>query len=188
MSEAPSIAIFAASPARGHYWAEVAHLAGFEVCGSDGDQLPDLCLLEEGATIPPQTAIKSITIEKSSLPIKAADLITRLTRAHAHKGQSGLVKIGDCLLDAQNNVWSREGSEDSIRLTEKETELLCFLKENGGFATRDTLLKNMWGYAQGVDTHTVETHIYRLRQKIESNPSSPKILLTQDDGYRLCDE
>ena len=91
-------------------------------------------------------------------------------------------------MDAQNNVWSREGSEDSIRLTEKETELLCFLKENGGFATRDTLLKNMWGYAQGVDTHTVETHIYRLRQKIESNPSSPKILLTQDDGYRLCDE
>ena len=73
-----------------------------------------------------------------------------------------------------------------IRLTEKETNILKFLyRSSGRTVERDVLLREVWGYNAGVTTHTLETHIYRLRQKIEPNPSSATILLTDAGGYRL---
>ncbi len=50
---------------------------------------------------------------------------------------------------------------------------------------RETLLAEVWGYSAGVTTHTVESHMYRLRQKIESDPSNPKILMTKSGSYHL---
>ena len=71
-------------------------------------------------------------------------------------------------------------------LTEKEsTLLLYFLKYKAQDVLREDLVKNVWGYHAGVDSHTIETHIYRLRQKIEDDPKLPKILLTTPGGYRL---
>lgn len=73
-----------------------------------------------------------------------------------------------------------------IRLTEKETNILKFLYRAGGrMVERDVLLREVWGYNAGVTTHTLETHIYRLRQKIEPDPSNAQILLTETGGYRL---
>ena len=73
-----------------------------------------------------------------------------------------------------------------IRLTEKETNILKFLYRAGGrMVERDVLLREVWGYNAGVTTHTLETHIYRLRQKIEPEPSNARILLTETGGYRL---
>jgi len=73
-----------------------------------------------------------------------------------------------------------------IRLTEKETNILKFLyRSNGGVGPRDTLLHEVWGYNAGVTTHTLETHIYRLRQKIEPDPSNARLLVTESGGYRL---
>lgn len=74
-----------------------------------------------------------------------------------------------------------------IRLTEKETNILKFLYHaNGGVVQRDTLLHEVWGYNAGVTTHTLETHIYRLRQKIEADPSNARLLVTDIGGYRLA--
>ena len=76
--------------------------------------------------------------------------------------------------------------EKKIRLTEKETNILKFLyRANDGVVARDVLLHEVWGYNAGVTTHTLETHIYRLRQKIEPDPGQGRILVTESGGYRL---
>ena len=74
-----------------------------------------------------------------------------------------------------------------IRLTEKETSILKFLyRATESVVPRDTLLHEVWGYNAGVTTHTLETHIYRLRQKIELDPSNARLLVTESGGYRLA--
>jgi DNA-binding response OmpR family regulator len=72
-----------------------------------------------------------------------------------------------------------------IRLTEKETNILKFLQRAGDTVSRDVLLHEVWGYNPAVTTHTLETHIYRLRQKIEKDPAHAQILITESGGYRL---
>lgn len=73
-----------------------------------------------------------------------------------------------------------------VRLTEKEASIIKFLYRTGGkVVSRDTLLEEVWGYNSGVTTHTLETHVYRLRQKIESDPSNAAILVTESGGYKL---
>jgi DNA-binding response OmpR family regulator len=73
-----------------------------------------------------------------------------------------------------------------VRLTEKETAILKFLYRAGERPiSRDVLLHEVWGYNSGVTTHTLETHIYRLRQKIEKDPSTAELLVTEAGGYKL---
>jgi DNA-binding response OmpR family regulator len=73
-----------------------------------------------------------------------------------------------------------------VRLTDKETSILKYLYRQGPKTiTREVLLKEVWGYNNRVTTHTLETHIYRLRQKIERDPSNARLLVTEDGGYRL---
>ncbi len=77
-------------------------------------------------------------------------------------------------------------SGKKVRLTEKETSILKFLFRAGDkVVSRDVLLNEVWGYNTGVTTHTLETHVYRLRQKIEQDPSNAEILVTEPGGYRL---
>ena len=76
--------------------------------------------------------------------------------------------------------------EKKVRLTEKETNILKFLyRAQDGVVARDVLLHEVWGYNAGVTTHTLETHIYRLRQKIEPDPANARLLVTESGGYRL---
>jgi len=73
-----------------------------------------------------------------------------------------------------------------IRLTAKEVDILKFLYRHANrVVTRQVLLDEVWGYNAGVTTHTLETHIYRLRQKIENDPTSCRMLMTAPGGYRL---
>ncbi|WP_404400972.1 response regulator transcription factor [Pelagibacterium halotolerans] len=78
------------------------------------------------------------------------------------------------------------GDGQKIRLTDKETAILKFLYRQGAKTiSRDVLLAEVWGYNNRVTTHTLETHIYRLRQKIERDPSHARLLITEEGGYRL---
>ncbi len=73
-----------------------------------------------------------------------------------------------------------------VRLTEKETAILRYLYRAGQRpVSRETLLQEVWGYNSGVTTHTLETHVYRLRQKVEKDAANPAILVTDAGGYKL---
>ena len=85
---------------------------------------------------------------------------------------------GKLLLDAAGK---------KIRLTEKETNILKYLYRAGEKpVAREELLAEVWGYNAGVTTHTLETHVYRLRQKIEADPAHARLLLTEAGGYKLA--
>jgi DNA-binding response OmpR family regulator len=79
-----------------------------------------------------------------------------------------------------------DSAQKKIRLTDKETSILRYLYRSGEKPVgREELLREVWGYNANVTTHTLETHIYRLRQKIEPDVQSPKLLITETGGYRL---
>ncbi|WP_298965772.1 response regulator transcription factor [uncultured Methylobacterium sp.] len=120
-------------------------------------------------------------------PFKFAVLLARI-RAHLRQyeaSEDAVFQIGPYTFrpGAKLLVGDR-GSK--LKLTEKETAILRFLYRAGRQVVgRDTLLAEVWGYNAQVTTHTLETHIYRLRQKIEPNPASASILVTEGGGYKL---
>jgi DNA-binding response OmpR family regulator len=82
------------------------------------------------------------------------------------------------------NLVGADGAK--LRLTEKEAAILRYLhRADQQPVAREMLLKHVWGYNSNVTTHTLETHIYRLRQKIESNPADAQLLVTEGGGYKL---
>ena len=96
------------------------------------------------------------------------------------------IKMGKFCLNPKNNVLLSNKTGDEISLTEKEQSILLYLHSRGDNKTsRAALLDYVWQYADGVETHTLETHIYRLRQKIEQDPTAPEFLMTDEDGYYL---
>ena len=114
-----------------------------------------------------------------------ADLSTR--GEDVAKGiETALTGLGAWLLSEPQTI---AALNRRIRLTEKETAVLKFLYRCAGKPVgRQTLLREVWGYASGASTHTVETHIYRLRRKIEPDPTSARILVNEDGGYQLMPE
>jgi len=95
------------------------------------------------------------------------------------------IAVGPFLLDANAREMT-DGNGRSLRLTEKEAAILAYLARAGDQAVgREKLLGEVWGYAGGATTHTVETHIYRLRRKLSENGGGD-LLRTEDGGYRLA--
>ena len=101
------------------------------------------------------------------------------------KSENTQYNIGNYVFKPNSKILESNESI-SIRLTEKENNILKFLYKNlGNTVSRETLLHEVWGYNSKVTTHTLETHIYRLRQKIEDNPSKACFLITKPGGYKL---
>lgn len=120
-------------------------------------------------------------------PFKFAVLLARIRaqlRQH-EQSEDAVFTIGPYTFKpASKLLLDEKGSK--IRLTEKETSILKYLYRSGEkVVTRDVLLHEVWGYNAGVTTHTLETHIYRLRQKIEKDPSNAELLITEMGGYKL---
>jgi DNA-binding response OmpR family regulator len=122
-------------------------------------------------------------------PFRLGVLLARL-RAHIRQHESSedaVFTIGPYTFQPGNKILLQGDDGGKIRLTEKETAILKFLlRASGEVVSRDTLLNEVWGYNAGVTTHTLETHVYRLRQKIEANPSNAELLVTEPGGYRLA--
>jgi DNA-binding response OmpR family regulator len=119
-------------------------------------------------------------------PFRFAVLMARVhahLRSHGHS-EDAQYRIGRYTFRPSAKLLIDEAAK-KIRLTEKETNILKFLHRSGETVPRETLLHEVWGYNPAVTTHTLETHIYRLRQKIESDPGRARLLITESGGYRL---
>ncbi len=120
-------------------------------------------------------------------PFRFAVLLARIRaqlRTH-EQSEDAVFTIGQYTFKpAQKILFEEDGGK--VRLTEKETAILKYLyRAEQKIVGRDELLEQVWGYNSGVTTHTLETHIYRLRQKIERNPSNARMLVTESGGYKL---
>ena len=122
-------------------------------------------------------------------PFKMGLLLARIrAQLRRHERSEGTILIiGPYAFHPTEKIMIDSANGDrKIKLTEKETEMLRYLFRVGGtIIGRDVLLNEVWGYNSGVTTHTLETHVYRLRQKIERDPSNAEILVTEPGGYRL---
>ena len=137
---------------------------------------PILLLVESEATS---------AFETLARPFRISALLARLHALNNHHAPDGdgAVRIGPYTFHPSAKLLQADGRK--VRLTEKETNILKFLHASAGTVPRDILLHEVWGYSPAVATHTLETHIYRLRKKIEQDPARAQILLTEGGGYRL---
>jgi DNA-binding response OmpR family regulator len=121
-------------------------------------------------------------------PYKFAVLLARIRaqlRSHEHS-EGAVFRLGTYEFRPAAKMLIDE-HQKKIRLTEKETNILKYLYRAGEKpVTREELLAEVWGYNAGVTTHTLETHVYRLRQKIEPDPTNARLLLTEAGGYKLA--
>lgn len=121
-------------------------------------------------------------------PFRLSVLLARLRaqlRQH-EQSEDAVFTIGPYSFKPAAKLLLDEDNGTKVRLTEKEVSILKYLYRAGDkVISRDTLLGEVWGYNAGVTTHTLETHVYRLRQKIERDPSNARILVTEPGGYKL---
>lgn len=122
-------------------------------------------------------------------PFKLLVLLARIRaqlRQH-EQSEDAVFAIGPYTFKPSAKLLLDNEKNKKVRLTEKETSILKYLFRAGDRpVSRDVLLNEVWGYNAGVTTHTLETHIYRLRQKIERDPAKAQILVTDPGGYRLA--
>jgi DNA-binding response OmpR family regulator len=123
--------------------------------------------------------------ESLAKPFRFSALLARLHGMNTHQaaGDDTAVRIGPYTFHPSAKLLQADGRK--VRLTEKETNILKFLHASAGTVPREILLHEVWGYGPAVATHTLETHIYRLRKKIEQDPGRAQILVTEGGGYRL---
>ena len=121
-------------------------------------------------------------------PFRLNELLARL-RAQLRifeNSEDAVFTIGPYTFRPSARLLQDSAHNKRIRLTDKEAAILKFLYRAGSKPVpRQTLLNEVWGYNAGVTTHTLETHIYRLRQKIEPDPANSRLLITETGGYRL---
>jgi DNA-binding response OmpR family regulator len=121
-------------------------------------------------------------------PFRLNALLARI-RAHIRqheRGDDAVFVIGPYSFHTGVRLLVDDAQKKKVRLTAKEAAILKYLyRANDQVVGREILLDEVWGYNAGVTTHTLETHVYRLRQKIERDPSNARILVTEPGGYRL---
>jgi DNA-binding response OmpR family regulator len=121
-------------------------------------------------------------------PFRLPELLARV-RAQLRifdNSEDAIFSIGPYMFRPSVRTLMEPARNRRIRLTDKECAILKFLYRAGGKTVpRAVLLDEVWNYSSAVSTHTLETHIYRLRQKIEADPAQPRLIVTDHGGYRL---
>lgn len=169
---------------------DMPELDGREVCKKlrrSGFKSPIIMLTGQDSDADTILGLDSGANDYVTKPFRFAVLLARIRsqlRQH-EQSEDAVFTIGPYSFRPSSKLLV-DDEDKKIRLTEKETSILKYLYRAGEkVVTRDILLHEVWGYNAKVTTHTLETHIYRLRQKIEIDPSQSELLLTEAGGYKL---
>ncbi len=164
---------------------------GREVCRlmrRAGVKAPIIMLTAAGSDADTILGLESGANDYIAKPFRLGVLLARLRsqlRQHEHS-EDAVFLIGPYSFRPAAKLLLHKTNGRKVRLTEKEAAILRYLfRAEGRVVGRDVLLNEVWGYNAGVNTHTLETHVYRLRQKIERDPAKADILVTDAGGYRL---
>jgi DNA-binding response OmpR family regulator len=154
----------------------------------DGKRMPVIMLTGADAE---QDVVKGLDAGANDYiakPFRVGELLARV-RAQLRvfdNSEDAVFAIGPYLFRPAAKLLVVPAKNRKVRLTDKESNILKYLYRAAGKPVpRQMLLNEVWGYSSAVTTHTLETHIYRLRQKIEADPSRARLLLTEGGGYRL---
>src|SRR5258708_29867491 len=165
-------------------------MGGRELCRllrRAGVQVPIIMLTGADSDADTVLGLDSGADDYVTKPFRLSVLLARL-RAHLRQSEhsdDAVFAIGPYSFRPGAKLMTDASGRKKIRLTEKETAILRYLYHADRVIGRDTLLGEVWGYNAAVTTHTLETHVYRLRQKIERDPTRAEILVTEPGGYRL---
>ena len=120
-----------------------------------------------------------------NLPLKINEIIEKINVNLLKKNfnKQSEIKINNFELDINSRVISSKGKK--LKLTEREVEIIIFLNNSKSSQPIDKLQKEVWGHSNDLETHTVETHIYRLRKKINEVFQNKDFILSTKDGYKL---
>jgi DNA-binding response OmpR family regulator len=158
-----------------------------KIMRNEGFRAPVIMLTGQDSEADEVLGLESGANDYVTKPFRFSVLLARMRAALRQHDQSEDVvfSIGPYSFQPAARLLEN-GDGNKIRLTDKETSILKFLYRQGSKTiSRDVLLAEVWGYNNRVTTHTLETHIYRLRQKIERDPSNARLLVTEEGGYRL---
>ncbi len=166
-------------------------LSGFEVCKTlrrEGNNVPIILLTAKGEEIDKVLGLEIGADDYVQKPFSIRELIARVKAILRRSGESSsdeLTTIGQLTVDFKKYTATKSGGEE--KLSHKEFEILQYLIDHQGETVdRYELLKNVWGYNEQPTTRTVDNFIVRLRQKIETDPSKPKHIITvHGSGYKL---
>ena len=147
-----------------------------------------IMLIENLQQIEGNAALQSLVDDYLVKPFRLVDLL-KLMNSQLQKYdqlQKSIIHFSGYEFRPYDKLIYNKDSNIKVYLTQKENEILSYLIKMGGKnISRQQLLDTIWGYNTGVTTHTLETHIYRLRQKLEFDPTNARILLTEPGGYKL---
>lgn len=148
---------------------------------------PIIILVDQSTDADAVIGFNADAIDYVLKPFRFAVLLARMRSnlRNYDAGEDGVLKIGEYVFKpSSKHLMPPDGAK--LKLTEKEAAILNFLyRANRAIVTREVLLRELWGYNSNVTTHTLETHIYRLRQKIERDSANAQILMTEGGGYKL---
>lgn len=153
---------------------------------NDGYRRPIIMLTAHDSDVDAVRGLDSGANDYVGKPFRFVVLLARIrAQLRQHEASDDAeFRVGPyTFLPASKNLIDAQGVK--LRLTEKEAAILRYLHRAEQPVAREDLLKHVWGYNASVTTHTLETHIYRLRQKIEDNPAEAQLLVTEAGGYRL---
>ena len=164
---------------------------GREFCAKlrrDGKRMPVIMLTGADAEQDVVRGLDAGANDYIAKPFRLNELLARV-RAQLRvfdNSEDAVFTVGPYMFRPAAKLLLEPARNRKIRLTDKESNILKFLyRASGRPVPRQVLLNEVWGYNSAVTTHTLETHIYRLRQKIEADPARIRMLLTEGGGYRL---